>query len=226
MEKVLEGRMRLIFFFLISHKPQWIIRWGFLLSIPMNFYFKAILPAHWLLTVFCSLWFVPTHAQLNFDYTEGKFLIKGQITDIKTNAAVPYANIWIVNQKKGISTDGDGMFTMYVYKGDTLRFSSLGYIAKTLPITAIPEKEKYTLNIQIVPDIYTLKTVVIYPFRNVKEFEQAFVRGDGVPKAIVLPGMMAPTYKHKEKAKFYNPISSIYNAIKAKRRAADPNFKP
>ncbi|MFN8310984.1 MAG: carboxypeptidase-like regulatory domain-containing protein [Chitinophagales bacterium] len=165
-------------------------------------------------------------AQLNFDYTEGKFLIKGQITDIKTDGAVPYANIWIPNQKKGITTDGEGKFTMYVYPGDSLQFSSLGYITKTFPVSGIPPEQKYTLKIALVPDIYKFKTVTVYPFRNREEFARAFVKGEGVPQVVVLPGMEAPKYIHREKAKFYNPISGIYNAIKAKKRAADPNFKP
>lgn len=153
-------------------------------------------------------------------------MIKGQVIDIKTDAAVPYANIWIVNQRKGITTDGEGKFTLYVYPGDTLRFSSVGYIQKIIPVSAIPAEKKYTFSLSLVPDIYALKAITVYPFRNRQEFAEAFVTGRDIPKTMVLPGFEAPKYKHKEKAKYYNPISSIYNAVKAKRRAADPNFKP
>jgi len=162
--------------------------------------------------------------QLNYEFTEGKFMIKGAITDLKTEQGITNANIWITNQKKGVVADADGRFTMYVYPGDTLRFSSVGYINKTIPISAIPESDKYTISIQLVPDIYSLKTVTIYPFHDRDEFIEAFIKGPGNRQNYIFPGVDPPKYKHKEKAQFYNPISSLYNLTH--KTAADPNFKP
>ena len=167
-----------------------------------------------------------TFAQLNYEYTEGKYMIKGVITDLKSDQPIPNANIWIVNQKKGVSADIDGRFTMYVYPTDTLRFSSLGYINKTIPISAISERDKYVIVMQLVPDIYSLKTVTIYPFHDKDEFVQAFIKGPGTKQTIVIPGIDPPKYSHKEKSKFYNPISSIYDKIQKNKRAANPDFKP
>jgi hypothetical protein len=165
-------------------------------------------------------------AQLNYEFTEGKYMIKGVITDLKSDQAIPNANIWIVNQKKGVSADIDGRFTMYVYPTDTLRFSSLGYINKTIPVSAISDHEKYVIVMQLVPDIYSLKTVTIYPFHDKDEFVQAFIKGPGTKRTIVIPGIDPPKYSHKEKSKFYNPISSIYDKIQKNKRAANPDFKP
>ena len=168
----------------------------------------------------------PTFAQLNFDFTEGKFLIKGQVRDLKTEAGIAMANIWIPNQKRGIAADADGRFTMYVYPTDTLRFTSLGYIVKTIPIAAIPEKDRYTIVLQLVPDIYSFKTVTIYPFHNKEEFIDAFIKGKGIPQVVAISGVDAPKYIHKEKAQYFNPISAIYNRMQQKKRAANPDFKP
>jgi len=165
-------------------------------------------------------------AQLNYEFTEGKFMIKGTVTDLKSELPIPNANIWIVNQKKGVTTDIDGKFTMYVYPTDTLRFSSVGYINKTIPVSGIPEHDKYVINMQLVPDIYSLKTVTIYPFHNKDEFAQAFIKGPGQKQNILISGIDPPKYSHKEKTKFYNPISSIYDRIQRNKRAADPDFKP
>jgi hypothetical protein len=167
---------------------------------------------------------LPAMAQLNYEYTEGKFMIKGIITDLKSDQTIPSANIWITNQKKGVTADADGRFTMYVYPTDTLRFSSIGYINKTIPVSAIPDNEKYTFNIQLVPDIYSLKTVTIYPFHDRDEFIVAFIKGPAGKAYIQIPGIDPPKYKHKEKAKFYNPISSLYKLTH--KSAADPEFKP
>lgn len=184
----------------------------------------------WLRLSLCSLFsvlcFLNSSAQLNFDFTEGKFLLKGRVTDLKSHAGVPNANVLIVNTKRGLSTDIDGYFTTYVHLGDTLKFSSLGYIPKIIPVSIIDEREKYTLDVQLVEDIYKLKTVAVYRFRTKNEFEQAFIKAEGVPENIVVPGIDKPKYFHKEKAKFTNPISMIYEKIKAKRRAANPDFRP
>ncbi len=169
---------------------------------------------------------IAASAQMNFEFTEGKFMIKGQITDLKSGGSISFANVWIPNQRKGVTSDQDGKYTMYVYPTDTLRFSALGYIPKSIPVSAIPDKDKYTFNIQLVEDIYSLKTVTIYPFHNRDEFIDQFIKGTGVHKPVTVAGIDAPTYKHKEKTKFYNPISAIYNNIKKNRSAADPNFKP
>lgn len=165
-------------------------------------------------------------AQLNFEFTEGKYMIKGQVADLKTSGSVPFANVWITNQKKGVTADQDGKFTMYIYPTDTLRFSALGYIPKTIPANAISDKDKYTFTIQLVEDIYSLKQVTIYPFHNREEFADQFIKGTGMGKPVTIAGIDAPKYSHKEKTRFYNPISAIYNNIKKNRSAADPNFKP
>jgi hypothetical protein len=175
----------------------------------------------YLLMMLCS---GPAFAQLNFEYTEGKYMIKGVVTDLKTDQPIANANIWIVNQKKGVTADADGRFTMYVYPTDTLRFSSVGYINKTIPVSAIPDHDKYTITIELVPDIYSLKTVTIYPFHDRDEFIEAFIKGPTGKAYILVSGIDPPKYSHKEKAKFYNPISSLYNLTH--KTAADPNFKP
>ena len=153
-------------------------------------------------------------------------MIKGRVTDLKTDEDVPFANVWITNQKKGVTAEMDGKFTMYVYPTDTLRCTAVGFIPKTIPVSAIPDKEKYTFILQLVPDIYSLKTVTIYPFHNKEEFVDQFIKGKGIAQPILVSGIDAPKYKHKEKAKYYNPISAIYNNIQNKKRAADPDFKP
>jgi len=164
-------------------------------------------------------------AQLNFDYTEGKILLKGQTFDMQTHSALPNASIIVINRKKGLSSDGEGKFQIYVYPTDTLKFSYMGYIPKEIPVSGIPESMRYTLNVDIIRDFYKLKEVTIFPFSNRREFAQAFIKGEGVPTNVIVPGIAPPKYLHKEKTKFFNPISSIYERLKNKR-AANPDFRP
>jgi hypothetical protein len=169
---------------------------------------------------------ISAKSQLNFEYTEGKILLKGKVLDLQSKTALSNASIVVENRKKGMSANLEGEFQIYVYPFDTLRFSSLGYIYKEIPVGGIPEEMRYSLKIELMKDFYKLKEVTIYPFRDKKEFEVAFVKGDGVPQVVNVPGMEPAKYYHKEKAKFYNPISTIYEKLKNKRRAANPDFKP
>lgn len=165
-------------------------------------------------------------AQLNYSFTEGKFLIKGKVTDIESKAPLPYANIRINGTNKGITCDADGMFSFYVYMHDTLRFSSTGYLNKVLHVYDLDSSQYYTLNIQLIHDFIKLKEVTIYPFHDLDEFKKAFVEGKGIDR-ISIAGIDAPKYGTKvPKAKFNNPVSFLYERLKRKRSSADPDFRP
>lgn len=166
-----------------------------------------------------------TKAQLNFDFQEGTFLIKGKVTDLQTKAAIPKTNVTLVNRRAGLSADVEGVFSMYVFPGDTLKFSSLGYISKRLVVANIPKDSIYNIHIELVKDFVRLKEVTIYPYRTVEEFKQAFMEAKDVNK-VVLPGIAPPKYSTNiPRPKFTNPISFLYEKTK-KRRAANPDFRP
>lgn len=164
-------------------------------------------------------------AQLNFDFQEGTFLIKGSVADLQTHEVIPKANITLTNKRTGVTADINGIFSIYVFPTDTLRFSSLGYISKLIPVHQIHPDSIYSLHIELLKDFVKLKEVTIYPYHTIEEFKQAFVDAKDVNK-IVLPGIAPPKYTtNVPRPKFTNPISLLYSKAK-KKRAANPDFKP
>lgn len=164
-------------------------------------------------------------AQLNYEFTEGKFLIKGKVVDISTKAPLAYANIKITNTGKGITCDKDGNFSMYVSRYDTLRISYAGHIPKVLHVYDLDSTQYYTLKFELIHDFVRLKEVTIYPYRTKDEFKDAFMAAKDVNK-VTIPGIAPPKYSNKiPKAKLTNPISFLYDRMK-KKRAANPDFKP
>jgi hypothetical protein len=164
-------------------------------------------------------------AQLNYSYTAGKIMIKGKVINIQTHDAVPLANVVFVKNGKGIQCDNEGNFTLYVYKTDTLKFSSTGYYPKVIHMADIDSNSYYTMEIMLMHDVIKLKDVTIYPYRTKEEFVDAFMDAKDVNK-ITIVGIAPPKYSHiTPKAKFNNPISLLYDRVK-KRRAANPDFKP
>ncbi len=177
------------------------------------------------LSVVCCLLSAICSAQLNFDFQEGKFLIKGKVVDVQTKTPIPLVNIRVNGTGKGVTCDNGGNFTFYVYKKDTLKFSSTGYIPKVIHVYDLDSTQYYTLEITLMHDFVKLKDVTIYPFRNKEEFVDAFMDAKGINKVDVA-GIAPPTYGTiSPKAKFSNPISMLYERVK-KRRAANPDFKP
>jgi hypothetical protein len=173
----------------------------------------------------CGIWSFSGSAQLNYDFTQGKFLIKGKVVDLRTQTPVSLANIKIFPSGKGVTCDNDGNFTMYVSKKDTLVFSSTGYIAKTIHVADLDSSKYYTLQIELLHDFIKLKEVIIYPFKDMDEFKKAFVDAKDQNK-VNIPGLAPPKYSHNiPKAKFSNPISYLYERLKH-RSVANPDFKP
>lgn len=164
-------------------------------------------------------------AQLNFDFQEGKKMLKGTVVDIHTKKPLPLAAIRVTTTGKSYSCNNEGEFVMYVSPNDTLRFSSVGYIPKVIHVRNIDSTKFYLFTVELIHDFIKIKEVVIYPYRNVDEFKDAFVNAKDVNK-VNIPGIEPPKYSNKvPKAKFYNPISMIYEKVRRKR-AANPDFKP
>ena len=167
----------------------------------------------------------PALAQINFDFQQGKFLIKGQVKDVQTGNNLPLANIRITNSGKGITCDNEGRFAIYVSKSDTLRISTIGYLAKIIHVADIDSMSYYTLEIGLFKDVVNMKTITIYPYRDLDDFKKAFTEATTQNK-VTLPGIASPKYSNVvPKAKLTNPISFLYDRVKQKR-AANPDFKP
>lgn len=94
--------------------------------------------------------------------------------------AVPGVVISVKNQNRGVLSSNLGVFSIVVYKGDTLVFNALGFRSKEY---AVPEnvQGQYVSLIQLmVQDTFYLPETIIRPYMSKEEFEYAF-RNDRVP---------------------------------------------
>ncbi|MBL0310568.1 MAG: carboxypeptidase-like regulatory domain-containing protein [Bacteroidetes bacterium] len=179
-----------------------------------------------LLSAFCVFCSVLCYSQLNYDFTEGKFLIKGKVVDLQTKAPIAMTNVRINGTSKGTTCDNDGVFATYVSKTDTLKFSSTGYLSKVMHMEDVDSTKYYILQIELLHDFIKLKEVTIYPYRDMDEFKKAFIEAKDMQRASMY-GLTPPKYTNNiPKPKFYNPVSFLYERLKKKKRAADPDFKP
>jgi hypothetical protein len=89
---------------------------------------------------------------------------KGKVLSSETNWAIGYVNIGIIGKNVGTVSDEFGNFTLNldnIYNNDSLRFSIIGYEAKSFLVRNF--KENLIKNVYLTPVLYDLKEVkVIY----------------------------------------------------------------
>jgi hypothetical protein len=78
--------------------------------------------------------------------------IKGLVLDSATKAALPYANIYILNSNKGMISNEQGQFSISragLKESDTLRFQYIGYASKKIRLSDLDASSKVYLKEEI-----------------------------------------------------------------------------
>lgn len=91
---------------------------------------------------------------------------------------VPFTNILIKGEQRGTMADYYGFFSFVAQKGDTIRFTSVGFGTEEYVLPDTLSQSKYSLIQVMKVDTVTLSETVIYPWPTVKQFKQAFVELD------------------------------------------------
>ena len=99
-------------------------------------------------------------SSLSFCYSQ-EFKVSGTIRDANSREALPYANISVNDDAKGVSTDVNGKFEISLSKGNyELLVSYIGYKTETIPVELIDKDIQ--LNINLVPTEVILQEVSVY----------------------------------------------------------------
>ncbi|WP_346860900.1 DUF5686 family protein [uncultured Draconibacterium sp.] len=86
--------------------------------------------------------------------------ISGWVKDAQTTEPLPFVNVWIKGTVRGTMTDTDGRFLLSANVGDTVSFSSIGYIKQEI---LIEKKTKSPLEISLQPEVLEIGEVTIKP---------------------------------------------------------------
>lgn len=115
-------------------------------------------------------------AQKKNDKTQKNNLV--QISGRLTNELLqplPYAHILVLNNYKGAITDKDGKYSFVVEVHDTIMYSTVGYKRKIITIPDTLKEPFYNPEIRLDVDTFTIREVVIYPWKTYEEFKEAFL---------------------------------------------------
>lgn len=120
------------------------------------------------------------------------FLLKAQIADFRDSViqisgltmtadslrAIPAVSIVVRGQGRGTISNSAGVFSIVVFKGDTLTFSAVGFKKKDYKIPPTLKGNNFSLIQLMVEDTTYLPVTIIKPYLNRQEFERAFASMD------------------------------------------------
>ena len=88
--------------------------------------------------------------------------------------AVPGVVVLVKNKNRGVESSGQGVFSIVVYKGDTLQFSALGFRPKEYVVPTNISGNFYSLIQLMTQDTFYLPETIIRPLPTREEFDYAF----------------------------------------------------
>jgi len=88
---------------------------------------------------------------------------------------IPSASIIVLNKGRGTITNGDGVFSIVVVKGDKITFSSVGFKDKTVEIPKSWATNEMSVIQLLVADTNYLPATILKPRPTREQFERDFV---------------------------------------------------
>lgn len=88
---------------------------------------------------------------------------------------VPYCTVLDKSSKRGTISDYFGYFSFVAHKGDSIRFSSVGFKTSYYVIPDTLKEDRYSLIHVLTTDTIMLPVAVIYPWPSKEQFAEAFV---------------------------------------------------
>lgn len=120
------------------------------------------------------------------------FLLKAQIAEFRDSViqisgitmtadslrAIPAVSIMVRGQGRGTISNRSGIFSIVVFKGDTLSFSAVGFKHKNYRVPPNIKGNSFSLIQLLVEDTTYLPVTIIKPYLSREEFERAFANMD------------------------------------------------
>lgn len=91
---------------------------------------------------------------------------------------IPYVNIYIPRSSKGTYSDFNGYFSFVAEKGDTIKFSCIGFKTSQFVIPDTLKSNKYSMVKLLTNDTFYLDEAVIRPLPLREMFDYVFVKAE------------------------------------------------
>lgn len=120
--------------------------------------------------------FVPASARAQFETARDSVVqLYGVIMTADSLLGIPAVSITIKGQNRGTLTNGDGVFSIVVLKGDQIEFTHVSYKPKTITIPRTLEGNQFSVIQLMVADTVYLPATIIKPRPTPEQFARDFV---------------------------------------------------
>ncbi|MFW6222594.1 MAG: carboxypeptidase-like regulatory domain-containing protein [Bacteroidota bacterium] len=110
------------------------------------------------------------------DKTEEKAIqFSGEVKN-EQGKRLPYVHIVDINTANGTISDMNGIFSLVVYPGDTIWFSSVGFKRQKISIPDTVNGGFYSSDVKMVKDTVKIEQITVYPWGTYTEFKEAFLK--------------------------------------------------
>lgn len=127
-----------------------------------------------LISTLCFIFLLFANVSIFAQEHSNSIVFKGKVVASRTSEFLPNAYVFNANSGRGALTDDLGNFQLYVYPGDSLTFSYVGYKKKYYIVPYILE-EVQTGIIHMAEDSKMLAEVKVYPYGTEEDFKKAFM---------------------------------------------------
>jgi len=122
------------------------------------------------------LFFAPVTAKAQFETARDSVVqLYGVIMTADSLVGIPAVSVMVKGQNRGTITNGDGVFSIVVLKGDQIEFSHVSYKPKTIIIPRNLEGTQYSVVQLMVADTVYLPATIIRPRPTPEQFARDFV---------------------------------------------------
>ena len=129
-----------------------------------------------LLYLLIAAFFVPHSAKAQFETARDSVVqLYGVIMTADSLVGIPAVSIVIKGQNRGTVTNGDGVFSIVVLKGDEVEFTHVSYKPKTISIPRNLEGNQYSVIQLMVADTVYLPATILKPRPTPEQFARDFV---------------------------------------------------
>ena len=112
--------------------------------------------------------------------SDGRIQLSGRVLDGSSDqwAAIPGANIYLPGTKRGTYSDSTGFFSILVHRGETVRFSAVGFESAILILPDSLSGGRHSIVQLLSQETVNLATAVIYPWLSREHFKLEFLEMD------------------------------------------------
>ena len=129
-----------------------------------------------ILYFFIAILFLPVAAKAQFEtFKDSVVQLYGIVMTADSLKGLESVSVVVKSQNRGTITNGKGVFSIVVLKGDVIEFTSIGYKPKTISIPANLEGNQHSVIQLMVTDTIYLAATIIKARPTRAQFERDFL---------------------------------------------------